>query len=333
MNLFNNLQRVCLKSNLDVFSFLPVTFVFNCEDLNFFTEIDHFFRYFKGLRVFNFLRQQENKKAKEFEKTLVEEVAKDQEKETSGEKVEDKVEPEPIDPEKKGQETQKDAPTQQKVDPQEKEKEEFALRPLIIKIVKEIKKLEAKKDNKGENPETSWGLEFATLKKLSQVMNFPGHSEEDGVADLLIPASFESPAREEQKQPAKLNAPDSKWHYIARFRRSLFNKKKKLVRVPDAQSTFGCYYYSRLRHSFNQGRNLWLLKVSQYNRGFGIELFRDLAKFSQHLCNFKMGYEEALVDSNPGESVKAKSKAMKPESSKTIQSNSRNQKIEHDDSE
>ena len=38
------------------------------------------------------------------------------------------------------------------------------------------------------------------------------------------------------------------------------------------------------------------MKVTSYNRGFGIELFDDLDKFCKHLINFQVGYEEQLED-------------------------------------
>ena len=46
---------MCIDCDLDVFNFMPLTFVFNLEDLNFVHEIGHFFRYFKGLEIFNSL--------------------------------------------------------------------------------------------------------------------------------------------------------------------------------------------------------------------------------------------------------------------------------------
>jgi hypothetical protein len=37
---------------------MPLTFIYNIEDPDFFQEIDHFFRYFKGLEIFNILNQE-----------------------------------------------------------------------------------------------------------------------------------------------------------------------------------------------------------------------------------------------------------------------------------
>lgn len=333
MNLFNNLHRVCLKSNLDVFSILPVTFVFNCEDLNFFSEVDHFFRYFKALKVFNLLQQREDFELKESERRLGESTDKGRQGGPSEEAPEQNEGAERAEGPEEQPRTEHSPARDAECKPV---KEEFALRPLIIRIVKEIKKIEAgseSKTKKKEDKKADLGEEYRMLKKLSQVMNFPGHVEDDRVEDALAPTGLDEPNAKPEKseKPAqKLKAPDSKWHYITRFRRSLFNKKKKLVRVPEPRSTFGCYYYSQLRHSFNLGRNLWLLKVSQYNRGFGIELFRDLKQFTKHLCNFKMGYEEALVDSQPDETGQ---KAETGRSGSSRERNARNQEVEHDDPE
>ena len=54
------------------------------------------------------------------------------------------------------------------------------------------------------------------------------------------------------------------------------------------------YYTTSLAQCFNNGKNLWLLKVTSYNRGFGIELFNDLMTCVGHLNNFRLGYEENL---------------------------------------
>ena len=56
------------------------------------------------------------------------------------------------------------------------------------------------------------------------------------------------------------------------------------------------YYSTFLTNSFNQGKNMWLMKVTQYNRGFGIEIFTKLHEFCKHLNNFKCGYQEKLED-------------------------------------
>ena len=80
------------------------------------------------------------------------------------------------------------------------------------------------------------------------------------------------------------------------LKKSIFFKSSKSLMVPTASSKLMSYYSARLQNSFNWGRGLWLMKVTSYNRGFGIELFDDLDKFCKHLINFQVGYEEQLED-------------------------------------
>lgn len=80
----------------------------------------------------------------------------------------------------------------------------------------------------------------------------------------------------------------------SKFKASLFDKARESLAFPKDESRFCGHYGSALASSFNAGRNIWLLKVTSYNRGFGIELFADLGSFVKHLFNFSMGYEERL---------------------------------------
>lgn len=290
MNLFMNLHRICSKHNLNVFDFLPITFVFNCEDPNFFHEIDHFFRYFKGLTIFNHLQNQENKL-----KPSLEENFENPENETNN--------LESIDLLKKAKSSDKeilDLMNSQIIKSNEdiNQSNEYTLRPLIIKIAQKNKafKIKNKLNNKSKvNPFED--PEEILFKKLSQIMNYPGHNEDEEINKIFGEISENSIIEESKTFKSKQS--ELKWNYISRFQRNLFNKNKKLVKIPEPKNLFNCYYSTTLPKSFNTGKNLWLLKVCQYNRGFGIELFKELKSFTSHLCNFKMGYEENLLNELP----------------------------------
>lgn len=89
---------------------------------------------------------------------------------------------------------------------------------------------------------------------------------------------------------------DPKDENMRRLVRTLFAKTQRPVQIPTKNSKLMSYYSTHLAESFNQNKNLWLMKVTQYNRGFGIELFSNLREFCQHLHNFKWGYQEKLED-------------------------------------
>ena len=54
------MKNICRQYGLDAFNFLPLTFVFNLEDTEFKRDVAHFFRYFKGLQIFNLLRKRKD---------------------------------------------------------------------------------------------------------------------------------------------------------------------------------------------------------------------------------------------------------------------------------
>jgi hypothetical protein len=81
-----------------------------------------------------------------------------------------------------------------------------------------------------------------------------------------------------------------------KFKSKIFNKSKVSLVFPKENSKFLDYYNNTLKESFNLGKNIWLLKVTSYNRGFGIELFSDLKTFFSHLFNIWMGYEEKVEE-------------------------------------
>lgn len=89
---------------------------------------------------------------------------------------------------------------------------------------------------------------------------------------------------------------DSKDEDMRRMLRILFIKTQRPVQIPTKNNKLMSYYSTYLAESFNQNKNLWLMKVTQYNRGFGIELFSNLREFCDHLYNFKCGYQEKLED-------------------------------------
>ena len=78
-----------------------------------------------------------------------------------------------------------------------------------------------------------------------------------------------------------------------------YNKASRPVSIPTDNLKLMSYYSTHLANSFNQGKNMWLMKVTQYNRGFGIEIFSNLLDFCTHLKNFKTGYREKLENILP----------------------------------
>ena len=57
LNLFVNMHETCIEYGLDVFNFIPMTFIFIADSPDFTAKVLHFFRFFKGLEIYNFLRK------------------------------------------------------------------------------------------------------------------------------------------------------------------------------------------------------------------------------------------------------------------------------------
>lgn len=83
---------------------------------------------------------------------------------------------------------------------------------------------------------------------------------------------------------------------MKRLVRTLFTTTQRPIPIPMKNNKLMSYYSTNLTDSFNQGKNMWLMKVTQYNRGFGIEIFSKMSEFLEHLNNFKTGYQEKLED-------------------------------------
>jgi hypothetical protein len=178
----------------------------------------------------------------------------------------------------------------------DQDEEEFVLEDLYMKIAEEIMKdhisnikNESVIKSKKELPSNRECSRLIS-KKLMDILNYPGRSRNDQIKELVngeVTSALEDSEELKKKKPGK-------WKNCSLFHKNLFNKNKKMLKLPDKESDLKCYYSSKLSKCFNQGKNLWLLKVSQYNRGFGIELFTNLKTFENHLSNFKTGYQENL---------------------------------------
>ena len=317
------MHRICAKYDLDVFSFMPVTFVFNIEDPDFFQEIDHFFRYFKGLEIYNIFREnlEEEKKIKT-EQILIEE----EEIIDSNFPIESKkIKIESVDEDDKdelilGESDILKIPQKiNQVASPSPLSEEYNLKQVYMSIVEEVMRVKMnpslkesgvlKPSEKFINSQyQNLGkrrveiLNKAINKRLLKILNNPGHIPNDKIEELFHLTLEQIVKEKPDERPEK----NKKWCPVHLFKKSLFNKKKKVLKIPGKKEFMECYYNSNLSPCFNKGRNLWLLKVSQYNRGFGIELFTDLTTFAKHLSNFKVGYQESLTEKQEKKGKKGK---------------------------
>ena len=191
-------------------------------------------------------------------------------------------------------------------------KEEFVLQDLFNRVIMEVlseKTKQLKSIVKGEahNPYVDsftkckrGPLRKAVYKKLLNVLNKPAKSTDDALQKLLLQ---DLSCIETKLDIGKSDKGSKGFNLFGKKGSSSSNKSefiqsilenKKTLQIPGKESFYSAYYLSRLAESFNQGKNIWLMKVSGYNRGFGIELFEDLDTFLVHLNNFKEGYTENL---------------------------------------
>lgn len=293
LNVFLNLKRFCLRHSLNVFDFVPVTFVYSLDCPRFSGEIDHFFRYFKALEIFNLLKK---KKFKSF-------AADARKKQPAEVGLAERSRPSSID---KKCARQGSLPAQPKKPQTVKllagdPGKQFCLQEFHQEMLQKtirFQRLNARlnlsaktyrtNDATAKKPQSA-GLANAKhriFSRILRVVNHPSRVLDNGLQKFIAGTLRGS----QVAIPFATKKPGPKDNFLS----SLFSDEKKPLEIPTRESEWSGYYADRLGSSFNCGVNLWLLKVSQYNRGFGIELFKDLRSFCRHLLNFKNGYKEHL---------------------------------------
>lgn len=70
LHLFVNMHKTCMEYGLDVFNFVPMTFIFNADSPEFATDVVHFFRFFKGLELYNYLRRKKTQMGSKMSKNF-----------------------------------------------------------------------------------------------------------------------------------------------------------------------------------------------------------------------------------------------------------------------
>jgi hypothetical protein len=74
----------------------------------------------------------------------------------------------------------------------------------------------------------------------------------------------------------------------------LQNAKKEITKKYMKSKTEINYQNVRLSKCMMDTKNLWLIKPTGYNRGFGIEIFENLDDLKKHMVNLLSGYQEKL---------------------------------------
>lgn len=293
MNLFRNLQKVYSERGGNVFNFLPLTFDYNLDREDFQDKVGHFTRYFKALRMWNCLQERrdlDHVPDKDFE-DLFSRLGHEDSEQGFREKM--------ADTSSKGG--------------------SFNLNNFYLRVLHEnIKKAPSDQrvvDEKDLNQKDA--PRRKTFKKLLHILDYPCVKPDDDIPGILaqskgtttssqkpdsVPQSStpfeESLGRQEIVRKARERQERDKLKDI--FRARLFGPDREALEFPKEGDPFRDHYHSSLPASFNQGRNVWLLKVTSYNRGFGIELFSDLDSFFKHLFNFWIGYQEQIKEEDRG---------------------------------
>ena len=83
-------------------------------------------------------------------------------------------------------------------------------------------------------------------------------------------------------------------HFKNMHKNYLLNAKKEMTKKYLKSKSEIDYNVVRLSKSLLDKNNLWLIKPSGYNRGFGIELFDNLEELKKHMINLLSGYQEKL---------------------------------------
>jgi hypothetical protein len=87
------------------------------------------------------------------------------------------------------------------------------------------------------------------------------------------------------------------------------NVKKEMTKKYLKSKSEIDYQIVKLSKNMFDKHNLWLIKPSGYNRGFGVELFDNLDELKKLMINLLSGYQEKLI--NEKEEIKRSEKKIK----------------------
>lgn len=105
-------------------------------------------------------------------------------------------------------------------------------------------------------------------------------------------------AKPAQPEPAKKKSSIQNFtknkHFRDMHKNYFLNAKKEMTKKYLKSKSEIDYQLVRLPKSLQGDKNLWLIKPSGYNRGFGVELFDSLGELKKQMVNLLSGYQEKL---------------------------------------
>lgn len=103
-----------------------------------------------------------------------------------------------------------------------------------------------------------------------------------------------SKPQEQSKNKSAIENLQKNKHFQNRHKNYFLNAKKELTKKYLKSKSEIDYQMVRLPKSLMGSKNVWLIKPSGYNRGFGVELFDSLGELKTHMVNLLSGYQEKL---------------------------------------
>ena len=92
--------------------------------------------------------------------------------------------------------------------------------------------------------------------------------------------------------------------------KNYFQNANKVQKKKSLESKSGIdYYLNKISKCYFSGKNLWLIKPSGYNRGFGVELFDNVKELRNKMQLLLKGYLEILQTDS--EEIKRSNKSIK----------------------
>ena len=273
------------KNGIDIFSFLPLTFAFDLNDINFCKEIQNFSRYFNFVEYSNHLiansvyqshtEIEMDTLIRTAEKNIIEELQKGISKNKNALKRNSL-----------GQSDNYHTTILPNI-----VKKDLNAKPHPVKIKETSYEQLTEEEKKRSDSRSQKDIKEVSPEEGVEV---PNQESENGNINLTPKIShakkpIENPALHEYRKILD---------HLKNFEFKIDLHNLPLMKLKSDDGSRVHYGTVRIDDCASVGKNIWILKVAGMNRGFGIEIFSALDRLKNLVKDISTGYQETIVQNN-----------------------------------
>lgn len=295
--LFESLSFLAEKKKFDIFGIIPLTFSFDSTSNSFTSELAEFERFFKFVKIMN-----ESGRTHQFEPIhqVVQNIQKTIQKEhiKSISKIKKSSNTSNV---KNGLKDKKESEAKAQVNTKVESEEERPGSKEKIKVEGESMALNNLEESKKEIKDANDGnvVEEELINNQKEVRDEKEQEKEKETDPLDIQDERDQTSLPQSTVSLNQEVDFKKFASSMKSNGVLTDISKEACRQRRLSHKSAIDYSKTILHPCqNEGHNLWILKASGLNRGFGIEIFSTLERLKELLKNFSNGYEEKIVQNN-----------------------------------